>query len=112
MHDWPYKARDLAIAHKIMTQMAALNDGVLRFLDEYREDKETNTFVFRFPPWVGVLVNAYTDFYPPATLIEIMGKVLDELLQQFDSLRPEDAELFRNLVLLALSKNLSSSTLH
>lgn len=112
MKDWPYKARDLAIANMIMSHMASLNNGSLRFLEDYREDKKTDTFMFKLPPWVGVLVNAFKALYPQDELIEVVGKVLDEMMRQFNCLSQEDAELFRNLVTLALTNNHPAKTFH
>lgn len=112
MKDWPYKSRDLAIADLVIAQMARLNEGILRFIEDYQENEKTHTCTFKLPPWIGALANALGTFYRPEELIDVVGNVLEEVVPRFRSLSPEDAALFCKLVQFALSQNLPAETLH
>jgi hypothetical protein len=112
MKDWPYKVRDLAIADRILTRMASMNNGRLCFLEEYQVDKKTQSVTFKFPPWVDVLVNAYKSLYSQDELPAIIEKVLDETLKQFNGLEQEQAELFKELVGFSIAGNPPDTILH
>lgn len=112
MKDWPDKGRDLAIAYRIMTDMASQNQGRLGFLDTYQSDEKTATVRFTLSAWVGVLIRTFSMLYPEDALADILSNVLEEILTPLGVMGQEDINLFQALVRLALTEQRPTKTLH
>lgn len=112
MKDWPDKGRDLAIAYRIIADIARQNEGRLSFLDAYQADEKTATVRFTLSAWVRVMISTFSTLYTRDELTEILGNVLEEILTPLDVMRQEDLKLFQELVRLALGEQYLTKTLH
>jgi hypothetical protein len=68
MKEWSYKARDLAIAYRIMQSVASQHSGSLGFLEDYQADEYTDIFCFTLSPWANGLIQAFSTLYSPYEL--------------------------------------------